>query len=133
MQIGNGNRKEWTFDYTAKALADGARQQLSFRLGRVEWWKDAKAKVMAEIKDTGIEVSESVAADLSNYTKAMHGPQVMVRADLQSKITECHNKIMSHQQAADEYDGWIQLLDANPEARVPLTADDWLYFFGKTP
>ena len=61
----------------------------------------------------------------------MAGPQVMVRGDLQKKLSECHTKSQSHQQAADEYDGWVQVLSANQEARLKLTQADWLYFFGK--
>ena len=132
MHIRSGKRDEWEFEYTASKLAEGAAAQKAFRLGRVTWWTDAKAKVMAEVKDTGLEVTESVAAGISNYVNTqMAGPQIMVRADLQKKLAECHSKIQSHQQAADEYDGWVQVLGANPENRMKLTQADWLYFFGK--
>ncbi len=132
MHIGNGNRDGWEFEYTASKLAEGAAKQKDFRLGRVAWWTEAKAKVMAEVKESGLEVSESVAASISNYASTqMAGPKVMVRADLQQKLSECHTKIQTHQQAADEYDGWVQVLAANPEARLKLTQADWLYFFGK--
>lgn len=130
MHIGSGNRAEWEFEYTASKLAEGAAKQKEFRIGRVEWWTEAKAMVMAEVKESGLEVSESVAAGISNYTQ-MAGPQVMVRGDLQKKLSECHTKIQTHQQAADEYDGWVQVLAANPEARLKLTHADWLFFFGK--
>jgi histidinol-phosphate/aromatic aminotransferase/cobyric acid decarboxylase-like protein len=133
MHVGSGKRDEWEFEYTASTLAKGATDQRAFRLGRVEWWKEAKAKVMAEVRESGLEISESVAAQISNYaTTAMNGPQISVRADLQKKLAECHGKIQSHQQAADEYDGWVQVLSANAEARLKLTQADWLYFFGKT-
>lgn len=133
MMNGSGNRAEWEFEYTASKLAEGAAAQKEFRLGRVAWWTEAKAKVMAEVKDAGIEVTESVAASISNYatTTQMDGPQIRVRTDLQKKLIECHNKIQGHQQAAAEYDGWMQVLSANPESRLKLTQADWLYFFGK--
>lgn len=133
MHIGSGKRDEWEFEYTAAKLAEGAKSQREFRLGRVAWWTEAKAKVMAEVKDAGIEVTESVAASISNYatTTQMDGPQIRVRTDLQKKLVECHNKIQGHQQAASEYDGWVQVLSANPESRLKLTQADWLYFFGK--
>jgi histidinol-phosphate/aromatic aminotransferase/cobyric acid decarboxylase-like protein len=130
MNIGNGNRSDWEFEYTASRLAEGAIAQQTFRMSRVAWWTEAKARVMVEVREGGLEVSESVAASISNYT-SQSGPQVMVRADLQKKLTECHNKIQQHQQAADEYAGWIQVLSANPESRLQLTHADWLYFFGK--
>jgi len=132
MKIGSGNRNEWEFEYTASKLVQGAEKQRDFRLSRVAWWKEAKDKVMSEVKEYGLEVSESVAANTSNYSSTqMAGPKVMVRADLQQKLSECHTKIQSHQQAADEYEGWIQVLSDNPEARLKLRQTDWLYFFRK--
>lgn len=130
MHIGAGKRDEWEFEYTAAKLAEGAEAQKKFRLGKVAWWTEAKEKVMAEVKDAGIEVTESVGAGISNYTQ-MNSPQIRVRTDLQSKLVECHNKIQEHQQAAADYDGWIQVLKANAETRLKLTHADWLYFFGK--
>lgn len=127
------NRSEWEFEYTASKVADGAESQKAHRLSRVAAWTEAKAKVMAEVKESGIEVSESLAADMKSYsnTTQSYGPKVMVRADLQAKLTEAHQKIATHTQAAAEYDGWVQVLRANPEQRLKLTQADWLYFFGK--
>ena len=73
----------------------------------------AEAKVMAEA------------------STQMAWPQITVCADLQKKLAECHSKIQSHQQAAAEYDGWVQVLTANSEGRHKLMKSDWLYFFGK--
>ncbi len=131
MNIGGGKRDGWVFEYTASKLAEGAQRQKQFRLDRVEKWKEGKAKVMSEIRESGVEIAESMAAEFSNYTTKMVAPQVSIKADLQSKLAECHKKIQEHQQAADEYEGWIQVLTANPEARLKLTQADWLYFFGK--
>jgi hypothetical protein len=127
----DGNRDSWEFEYTAAKLAEGAAKQKAFRESRVVAWIDAKKAVMTEIKDSGLEVSESVAAGMSNYTKSAHdyGPQVLVRSDLQKRLTECHEKIKLHEAAVTEYDGWVQVLSANPEARLKLTQADWLYFF----
>lgn len=125
-------RDEWEFEYTSAALAKGALKQREFRLGRVAWWKAKKDAVMNEIRESGIEVSESLAADLSNYaSKALRGPQVMVRADLQEKLTECHSKIQGHQRLADEFEAWAAMLEEHPEARVKLHRQDWQFFFGK--
>lgn len=134
MHIGNGKRDEWEFEYTASKLAEGAAQQKAHRLSRVEWWKQKKAEVMAEVKESGLEISESIAAQ-SNYAtnslQGARGPQISVRADLQQKLAECQQKIASHTQAAAEYDGWVQVLAANPVSRLKLQQADWLYFFGK--
>jgi hypothetical protein len=125
-------RQEWEFEYTASDLAVGARKQLEFRRERVQWWQGKKEQVMATIRESGIEVNESLAVGSSNYaSKALHGPQVMVRADLQQDISECHDKIQTHQRAADDYEAWVAMLDANPSQRVKCTQQDWQYFFGR--
>jgi histidinol-phosphate/aromatic aminotransferase/cobyric acid decarboxylase-like protein len=124
-------RSAWTFEYTAARIAEGAAKQKAFRESRVEAWSKKKEALMQEVRDSGLEVSESAGAEFSNYTSAVRGPQLMVRSDLQAKLTECHGKIQQHQQAVAEYDGWYQVLLANPEARLQLTQQDWLYFFGK--
>lgn len=124
-------RNEWEFEYTASKVAVGAEAQAMFRKSRLEWWEAQKAQVMAEVRESGIEVSESIAAGYQNFSTEMLGPQVVVRHDLQRKLTECHKKIEGHQQRLAEYDGWVQVLRANPEQRLKLTSADWLYFFGK--
>ena len=132
MHIESGNRGEWEFEYTASKLAEGAASQKAFRLSRVTAWTEAKDKVMAEVRDGGIQVTESVAAGMSSYSSTQSfGPQIGIDPAFQKKLAECHTKIQSHQQAANEYDGWIQVLSANSESRHKLTQQDWLYFFGK--
>lgn len=125
-------RQEWEFEHTAGDLAQGAQAQREFRLGRVAWWSAQKEKVMTEIRESGIEVSESLAVGTANYqSKSLHGPRVLVRNDLQEKLTECHDKIQGHQRAADEYAAWIAFLSAHPGALLKLHAADWQYFFGR--
>lgn len=140
MNYGSGKRDEWEFEYTAAKLAEGAEAQRKFRLSRVEWWTEAKAKLMVEIRESGLEVNESVAAQAgyisnSTVTRGLNAPTINVRHDLQQKLAECHSKIQAHQQAAAEYDGWVQVLSAtaadDPEKCQKLTQADWLYFFGK--
>lgn len=129
-----GKRDEWEFEYTASKLAEGAAAQKEFRQGRVKWWSEQKEKLMEQVREDGVQVTESVAAKLgSNYANSTQsfGPQVSIRPELQQKLTECHSKIQSHQAMVAEYDGWVQVLSANPEARLKLTQGDWLYFFGK--
>lgn len=122
-------RDRWEFEFTSAALCEAAKKKVEFHNGRVTWWCNSKDKVMQEIKDAGIEVSESVGAQYGNTTTG-YGPQVMVRNDLQKKLTECHNKIDQHRTKSAEYDGWVQVLSVDKGTRR-LHADDYLYFFGK--
>lgn len=130
---GNMNRDDWEFEYTASNLATAAKGQRDFRLGRVKVWEEKKAEVMAKVKETGLTVHEGVAAQMANYTTSAHqqGATVMVDATLQRDLNECVTKIRTHRAAATEYDAWVQVLEANPEARLKLKHDDWQFFFGK--
>jgi hypothetical protein len=122
-------RDEWEFEFSAGKLAEAAMGKKAHHEDRLAFWENAKLKTMHEVKETGIEVNESIASQFSSKTAA-YGPQVQVRTDLQTKLTECYNKMKEHGNKIREYDGWVQVLSANAEARLKLTADDYLYFFG---
>lgn len=122
-------RDEWGFEFTAEKLATAAAEKKAHHEDRLAFWEKAKATVMAEVRDSGIEVSESMAAQYTSKSGG-NGPQVMVRNDLQVKLTECHRKLQEHAFKVREYDGWIQVLKADPGKRLTLHADDYLYFFG---
>src|ERR1700735_594671 len=123
-------RDKWTFAFTASKLADGAKEKKAHHEGRLKFWAESKGKVVSEVRESGIEISESLGASGSNVSRAYRGPQVMVRNDLQEKLSECHEKMTEHSGKVREYDGWIQVLNGNPEHRIDLNADDFLYFFG---
>jgi hypothetical protein len=53
----------------------------------------------------------------------------MVRNDLQKDLGECLEKLAHHTTQLQQYDGWQQVLAANPEARLKLDIEDWLLFF----
>jgi hypothetical protein len=134
-QIERRNRNDWEFEYTARNLATAAKGQRDFRLSRVEVWEGKKSEVMAKIKETGLTVHEGVAAGMAGTTYTSNayggGAQVMVDSTLQRDLSECVQKIQAHREAATTYDAWLQVLDANPEARLKLKHDDWMFFFGK--
>lgn len=59
------------------------------------------------------------------------GAQIHVDPTLQKDLNECVSKMQSHSDKGRQYDGWEQVLRGNPEARVQLDHDDWMFFFGK--
>lgn len=126
-------KHEWEFEYTASVLAEAAEGQRQFRQSRVEAWEAKKAEVMAKVKESGLTVHEGPAAGMSSYTSnAMGGgAHVMVDTTLQADLSECVQKIKEHRSAVTQYAGWVQVLQANPESRLKLHQDDWLFFFGK--
>jgi hypothetical protein len=121
------------FEYTAAKLADAAATKMSFHKERLDWWKTKKAEVMDKIRSEGLEVDEKIALGYRS-PKARdweRGAQVMVRNDLQHNLDECLEKLGFHTEQIQQYDGWHQVLTANPEARLRLDIEDWLFFFSR--
>jgi hypothetical protein len=129
-------RAKWEFEYTASALAIAAEAQYQFRVGRETFWKAEQEKLIAKIKETGIVVHEDITAFLSNTNKygstgAMGGAQIVIDPTMQGDLNKAHAKITEHAQMAAQYKAWAQVLKGNPESRVKLDHDDWMFFFGK--
>lgn len=126
-------RSEWKFEYTAAKLAEVAQLKIDSHSERLEWWKTKKDEVFATIRRGGLEVDEKISLSFQNPKSRDwdRGAQVMVRNDLQKDLSECLEKLKFHTQQLNEYNGWQQVLAANPENRLSLDIDDWLFFFGK--
>lgn len=134
-------RAKWEFEYTAKNLAMAAEAQKTFRASRVKVWEGKKEEVIAKIKDSGLNVHQSIAESLnfaSNNVNAlkystqhMQGPQITIDATMQRDLDECFAKIQEHTDLRKQYDAWQQVLEGNAESRVKLDHDDWMFFFGK--
>lgn len=133
-------RFKWEFPYLAAELAVAAQTQKKFREDRVAFWKQKYEEVLKEIRESGVEVTESIATELrrqsdyrlSNTRATMNnGPRVSIRSDLAEKLHEAHERIEHHQEKVFEYDGWIQVLTARGNQELKLLHKDWLYFFGR--
>lgn len=123
-------RDEWVFTYTASKLAEAAASKREAHQKKFMWWEDKKKEVMKQVAESGIEVQDSVASSYSNV-KGGFGPQIKIDAGLQRDLTECQEKIVEHHDKVRQYSGWVQVLNANPEARLELEHDDYLFFFGE--
>ena len=126
-------RNEWKFDYTAAKLADAAQTKIDWHTERLNWWKGKKDEVFATIRAEGLEVDEKISLGFDNPKSRDwdRGAQVMIRNDLQKDLDECMQKLQTHTHQLNEYRGWHQVLVANPENRLSLDINDWLYFFAK--
>lgn len=126
-------RKDWGFDYTANKLAEAAATKMVFHQERLDWWKSKRQEVMGTIRSEGLEIDEKLVMEFRN-PKARdwdRSAQVLIRNDLQTDLSECLDKLSHHTQQVQQYDGWQQVLAANPEARVKLDIEDWLFFFAR--
>ena len=126
-------RKDWGFDYTATKLAEAAAIKMVFHQERLDWWKTKRQEVMGTIRSEGLEIDEKLVMEFRN-PKARdwdRSAQVLIRNDLQTDLSECLDKLSHHTQQVQQYDGWQQVLAANPEARVKLDIEDWLFFFAR--
>ena len=126
-------RKDWGFDYNANKLAEAAATKMVFHQERLDWWKTKRQEVMGTIRSEGLEIDEKLVMEFRN-PKARdwdRSAQVLIRNDLQTDLSECLDKLSHHTQQVQQYDGWQQVLAANPEARVKLDIEDWLFFFAR--
>jgi hypothetical protein len=55
----------------------------------------------------------------------------VVRNDLANDPQECPRKLGRHTAKISAYEGWVHVLEANPDTRLYLDRCDWLFFFGK--
>jgi hypothetical protein len=128
-------RQKWEFEYTAAKLAEAAEAQHAFRESRIAFWKAEQEKLIAKIKETGIVVHEDITAMLSNNAKystaPIGGAQIVIDPTMQTDLNKAHAKITEHTAYTTQYKAWAQVLRGNPEARVKLDHDDWMFFFGK--
>lgn len=132
-------RQNWKFEYTGKALAAAAAEKRDQRKERLKWWLNRKEEIFKDIRGKGITIEEGNASrlgTLSNdvnaiYKGRLQGPQVVVNEALERELEEAHNRIQINQEAVAEYEGWHQVMSANPDQVVKLNHNDWLYFFGK--
>lgn len=121
-------RNEWEFDYSAKELLTASHEKVRFHEERLSWWETQKAAKMEEIRSSGLEVDEGIGAMISNTYR---GATVTIDMSLQRDLTECVEKTKEHREKLKIYDAWCQTFEANPNARLKLHHDDWIFFFGK--
>lgn len=128
------NRNNWEFEYTASDLATAAQTKKAHHEGRLKYWEDKQKKVIAMVKENGLEVTESLSMMAYSGKGAIgngQGAQLTVKNEYQTQLNECHTKINEHAGKIKEYDGWDQMLTANAKNRVSLDIGDYLFFFAK--
>jgi len=124
-------RTDWKFDYTAARLAAAADEKVAHHTERLAFWRQKREDVLATIRADGLEIDEKIVVGYQtpkgrDWERAN---RVSVRDDLRQQLDEVLDKLRHHTEQLTQYEGWRQLLHANPEQRVALDIDDWLFFF----
>ncbi len=125
-------RKDWTFDYTAARLAEAASGKIVHHEERLAYWRGQREEVLAKLRSEGLEIDEKIVMSYAN-PKAQdwaRANRITVRDDLRVQLDECHEKLRHHTELVRDFEGWLAMLSANPEARLPLDVQDWQHFFG---
>ena len=126
-------RNEWKFDYTAARLAEAAHAKIAHHEERLAFWRGKREETLATIRSEGLEIDEKIVLGYQS-PKARdwdRANRISIRDDLRQHLDEVLDKLKFHTDQLRQYEGWRQLLLANPEARLGLDIDDWLFFFGR--
>ena len=127
-------RNEWKFDYTAARLAEATDARIAHHDERLAFWRTRREETLAKIRSEGLEIDEKIVLGYQTPKSRdwERANRVSVRDDLRQNLDEVLDKLKFHTDQLRQYGGWRQLLLANPEARLVLDIDDWLFFFGKS-
>lgn len=130
-----GLREQWKFNYKVCDILEAANYKVDWHKGRHDWWVAKKKEVLDKIRQEGLEIDESVAADqFSSYKISNTGrqTQVLIRDDLMRDLNECSSKTEEHKNKIASYEAWVAVLSAQPENNMlELDQSDWLYFFNR--
>jgi hypothetical protein len=116
-----GKRHDHTFRFAGKAIAHAAAGEAHYHHQRVKWWKAEHEKAIAAAKGAGIEIR---SYEVTGGTQA----QVVIDPTLSQRLTQCENKIRSHQQAADRFQIEADAYDSQPKRLYECHPDDIVYF-----
>lgn len=126
-------RHDWKFNHKVSVvLEQGAQAKVKHHQERFDFWLVKKQEVMARIKESGIDVKESLAgAEYSNIARGFQA-QVVIDATMQRDLNECTGKIQEHNAKLNEYQSWAYVLANQPQdSMLELDHDDYLFFFGR--
>ena len=114
-------RNEHLFQFTGKQISEAAEAEYVYHSGRAAWWKEEQADAIEKAKAVGVEVREYDMTGGKNV-------QVVLDPTLNSRLTECANKIVSHRAAADRFQIEAATYGTQAERAYELHPDDVVYF-----
>lgn len=124
-------RDDWVFDYPVLELLAAAKTKQEIHQAKLKWWTEKQAEVMQNLRESGIDIKDSVAAGYA-ATKGIFRPQVVVDPGLQRDLIECREKMRHHTELIENYKSWIQIFqDTKLVHTLSVDHDDWQFFFGR--
>jgi len=132
-------RNSWVFNYTITEVKDAAIVKVAYHKNRLEYWKKQKDDKLVEIKESGIDINESLGLKMTNYGKGSMSASVTIDEKMQEDLLEAVGAIEKHTNKVAEYQLWVDTLakaegsniSAPPRLTLELKHDDVVYFFGK--
>lgn len=124
-------RNEWKFGYAAASLAAAADERAAHHRTRLAYWRGKREEVLGRIRSEGIEIEEKLVLEHNSLKPRDwdRANRVTVRDDLRQQLDEVLGKLRFHAEQVQQYEGWGAVLEANPEQRLDLDIEDWLFFF----
>ena len=85
-------RKDWKFQYIAKDLAKAAATKRDHHAACLDWWNKQQESVIAEVREKGLEVSETLAMQ---YGSTPAGAQIIVKTNTNPSSTSARQRSIS--------------------------------------
>lgn len=115
-------RKEHTFRFTAKQIAEAAGTEAKYHDERAAWWNGEYEKAAVLAKEKGVEIRHY---PVTGGNRA----QVVVDTTLSNRLEEAARKRSDHQQKAERYKVDSAVYASQPaEEPYQLDGDDVMYF-----
>jgi hypothetical protein len=117
----SGNRDEWEFEFSGKALAPTAQARCDYHTGREKFWNDKASTTEKAIRDKGVSLEERGVTG---------GVQFVAKVDqaLGSQLGEERGKADKHRSVREQLEGFLHEFNRTPERLFKLKIADMKYF-----
>src|SRR5687767_2171867 len=105
-------RSSWEFPYPADKLHAAASTKVEFHQERLAAWEQARDDTMTKIKESGLQIDESVMEDYGklSYSNSGRRPGVTIDDEMLRDLNESVRKIEEHKGFIADYEAWVEVL-----------------------
>lgn len=117
----SGNRTDWDFEFSGKALAPSAQARCDYHAGREKFWIEKAATTEKAIRDKGVSLEERGVTG---------GVQFVAKVDqaLGSQLGDERGKADKHRSVREQLEGFLHEFARTPERLFKLKIADMKYF-----